>query len=52
MAVIWRIRAIAACTLRRDGLGAVVWAELFNVTVGEVIRNFMESIKLGEVLIR
>lgn len=52
MAVIWSIRAIAACALRRHGLGAGVLAELCNVTVEELISNFVVSAKSGEVLIR
>lgn len=47
MAVIWSIRAIAACALRRHGLGADVWAELCNVTVEDLINIFAMSVKLG-----
>ena len=47
MAVIWRIRAIMACALRRYGLGAGVWAELCNVTVEDLINVFVESGNLG-----
>lgn len=47
MAVIWSIRAIAACAWRRHGLGAGVWAELCNVTVEDLIIIFSVSAKLG-----
>lgn len=47
MAVIWRTRAIAACASSRYGLGAGVWAEPCNVTVEDLISDFVESDMLG-----
>lgn len=46
MVVTWNILAIAACALRRHGLGAGIWTEVCNVTVEDLIRIFAVSIKI------